>query len=72
VHKKITSAVKRVQLVSERMSYIILRGRWYRTIVLNVRAPTLDITDDVKDSFYEELEHVLDKFPKSLSLYIYI
>jgi hypothetical protein len=26
--------------------------------------PTEDKTDDVKDSFYEELEHVFDKFPK--------
>jgi hypothetical protein len=28
VHKKIISAVKRVEFVSDRMSYIILRGRW--------------------------------------------
>jgi endonuclease/exonuclease/phosphatase family metal-dependent hydrolase len=29
-----------------------------------VNAPTEDKTDDVKDSFYEELEHVFEKFPK--------
>jgi exonuclease III len=46
------------------MSYIILRGRWCHIIVLNVHAPTEDKTDDVKDSFYEELERVSDKFPK--------
>jgi hypothetical protein len=46
------------------MSYIILRGRWCHIIVLNVHAPTEDKTDDVKDSFYEELERVFDKFPK--------
>jgi hypothetical protein len=28
VHKRIISAVKRVEFVSDRMSYIILRGRW--------------------------------------------
>jgi hypothetical protein len=28
VHKRIISAVKRVVYVSDRMSYIILRGRW--------------------------------------------
>jgi exonuclease III len=33
-------------------------------IVLNVHAPTEDKTDDVKDSFCEELERVFDKFPK--------
>jgi hypothetical protein len=46
------------------MSYIILRGRWCHIIVLNVHAPTEDKTDDVKDSFYEELERLFDKFPK--------
>jgi hypothetical protein len=46
------------------MSYIILRGRWCHITVLNVHAPTEDKTDDVKDSFYEEVEPVFDKFPK--------
>jgi hypothetical protein len=63
VLKRIMSAVKRVQFVSGRMSYIILRGRWC-DIVLNVHAPTEDTVDDLKDSFYEELERVFDKFPK--------
>jgi hypothetical protein len=46
------------------MSYIILIGRYCHIIVLNVHAPTEDKTDDVKDSFYEELERVFDEFPK--------
>jgi hypothetical protein len=50
VHKRIISAVKRVEFVSDRMSYIILRFRWCHIIVLNVHAPTEDKTDDVKDS----------------------
>jgi hypothetical protein len=33
-------------------------------IVLNVHAPTEDKIDDVKGSFYEELECIFDKFPK--------
>jgi hypothetical protein len=64
VHKRIISAVKRVEFVSDRMSYIILRGRWCHIIVLNLHAPTEDKTEDVKDGFYEELERVFDKFPK--------
>jgi endonuclease/exonuclease/phosphatase family metal-dependent hydrolase len=64
VHKRIISAVKRVEFVSDRMSYIILRGRWCHIIVLNVQAPTEDKTDDVKGSFYEEMERVFDKFNK--------
>jgi hypothetical protein len=58
------SAVKGVEPVSDRMSYIILRGHWCHVIVPNVHAPTEDKTDDVKDSFCEELERVFDKFPK--------
>jgi exonuclease III len=64
VHKRIISVVKRVEFVNDRMSYIILRGRWFHIIVLNVHAPTEDKTDDVKYSFYEELERIFDKFPK--------
>jgi hypothetical protein len=64
IHKRIMSAVKRVEFVSDRMSYIILRDRWCNIIVLNVHAPTEDKIDDIKDRFYEELEQVFDKFPK--------
>jgi hypothetical protein len=45
------------------MPYIILRGCWYHVIVLTVHAPSVK-TYDLKDSFYEELECVFDKFPK--------
>jgi hypothetical protein len=64
VHKRIISAVKRVEFINDRMSYIILRGRWIHITVLNVHSPTEDKTDDVKDGFYEELERIFDKFPK--------
>jgi hypothetical protein len=56
VHNRIISAAKSVVFVSDRMSYITLRGRWSHIIVLNAHAPTEDKTDDVQDSFYEELE----------------
>jgi hypothetical protein len=62
VHNSIISAVKGIEFVSDRMSYIILRGHWCHIVVLNVHAPTEDKIDDVKDSFYEE--RVFDKFPK--------
>jgi hypothetical protein len=64
VHKRIISAVKRVEFGSDGMSYIILKGHWCHIIVLNIHAPTEDKTDEVKDSFYEELERVFHKFPK--------
>jgi hypothetical protein len=64
VHKRIVSAVRRVEFVSDRMSYIILRGRWCNIIVVNVHTPCEDTSDDIKDSFYEELGRVFDQFPR--------
>jgi hypothetical protein len=52
VHKRIISAVRRVEFVSDRTSYIILRGRWCSVILVNVHAPCEDKSDVVKDSFY--------------------
>jgi hypothetical protein len=64
VHQRILPAVKKVEFVSDRMSYIVLRGRWCNIIVLNAHAPTEEKNDDSKDSFYEELEQMFDHFPK--------
>jgi hypothetical protein len=64
VHKKIILAIKRVEFVSDRMLYIILRGRWFHIIVLNVHAQIKDKIDNIEDSSYEELECIFDKFPK--------
>jgi hypothetical protein len=54
----------RVEFSIHGMSYIILGGRWCDVTVLNVHAPPEDKSDDTNDSFYGELEHVFDQFPK--------
>jgi exonuclease III len=64
IHKRIISAVRRVEFITDRMSYIILRGRLCNMIVLNVHTPCQDNGDDEKDSFYEELGRVFDQFPR--------
>ena len=64
VHHRIVSAVKKVEFVSDRVSYIVLRGRWCSIIDLNVHAPSEDKSDDSKGSFYEELEQGFDHFPR--------
>ena len=51
VHHRIVSAVKRVQFVSDRLSFIVMRGCWCNIIVLNVHAPSEEKSDDSKDSF---------------------
>jgi hypothetical protein len=56
VPHRIVTAVQKVEFVSNRVSYIVLRDCWCNIIVLNVRAPSEEKSDDSKDSIYEELE----------------
>jgi hypothetical protein len=40
-----------VDFVSDRVSYIVLRGGWFNIIVFNVHAPSEEKTEDSKDCF---------------------
>ena len=51
-------------LLSDRVSYIVMRGRWCNIFVPNVHSPSEEKSDESKDSFYEELEQVFDHLPK--------
>jgi hypothetical protein len=62
IHKGKISSVKRVEFISDRISYITLRGQC--DIVLNVHAPTEDKSGGAKGSFYKEPECVLSWVPK--------
>ena len=62
MHKRIVPAVKRLESVSDRTSYTVLKSRWCNIIVLNAQAPTEKKNDDSMDSFYEELEQVFTSF----------
>jgi len=62
VHHRIISAVKRGEFISDRVSYVVLRGRWCNVIVLNVHAPSEEKSEDLKDSFYEDLEQFILSF----------
>jgi hypothetical protein len=58
------SEVKEVEFVSDSMPYIVLRGRCYNTIVLNVHAPSEEKSDYSEDSFSEDIDQVFDYFPE--------
>ena len=62
VYNRIVSAVNRAEFVSDRMSYIVLRALWCNIIVLNVRAISAEKSDDLIDSFCEELEQFFFSF----------
>jgi len=46
VHNRIVSAVKTEEFVSDRASYIVLRGHWCNIISLNMHAPSEEKSDD--------------------------
>ena len=62
VHQTIASAVKRVEFVSDRMSYMVLRGRWCNIIVQNVHAPSEEKSDDSKTDFMRNKNRFLNIF----------
>jgi len=62
VQHRIVSTVKRVEFVSDRILYIVVRGQWCNIIVLNVHGPSEERNGDSKYVFYEELEHIFDHF----------
>jgi len=56
--------VKRLEFVSDRMSYIVLRGQWCNIISLNVHESSEEKSDGLKTFFMKELEKMFDRFPK--------
>jgi hypothetical protein len=55
------SAVKRIEFISDRKSYIGLRVRWCDIIVLDAHAPTEKKRDESKESFCRIRTGVLRK-----------
>jgi len=51
-----------LELISDCVSCITLKGRWSSNSVENVHAQP-DKDDNIKGSFYQEIERVLDQLP---------
>ena len=49
VHHRLVSAVKRIEFVSDTLSYILLKGRWLPIIVVNGHAPSEEKSEELKD-----------------------
>ena len=55
VHRRNRSAVKKMEFISDRVSCITLKGRWYDNIVLNVYMPQQKIrTTILKTAFMKK------------------
>jgi hypothetical protein len=56
VNHRILSENKRSEFVSDKVSYILLKGFCCHITVLNVHEPSEEKSNDSKDGFYDELE----------------
>jgi len=61
---RIVIAVKILKFGSDRILYIVLRGRWGHIIVLNAHTPIKEKRNDSADKFYKESKQVFNHFPK--------
>ena len=64
LHRTI-SEFKRIEFVSDRISYRILRGRRFNVVVLYVFAPREEKSDGSKGSFTRNYSRVLIIFPRT-------
>ncbi|PSN35187.1 hypothetical protein C0J52_22574 [Blattella germanica] len=64
VRRSILSAIRDIKFVSDRISYIILKGKRHDFIIVNVYGPTEASDDTIKDEFFEELESVFDRLSR--------
>jgi len=56
VNQRGETAVKRVEIVSDRKSYIVLRRLWCNIILLFVKGRSVEKSDDLNDRFFAKLE----------------
>jgi len=49
VQRRLVTAVKRIEFVSDRLWYIVLRVRWLHIIFINVHAPSEEECEELKD-----------------------
>ena len=63
--KKIQTYIISYVLHNERLSKLRLIGKYNNITLINAYAPTEDKTEEIKEQFYDDLQSVVDKVPKS-------
>ncbi|XP_028033130.1 craniofacial development protein 2-like [Bombyx mandarina] len=58
------ASVIRFDAISERLSILRLKGKFANFTLINAYAPTELAKEENKDSFYEDLEAVIDQVPE--------
>ena len=68
--KKMQNDVIGFEPHNERLCKIRIKGKYNNITLINVYAPTEDHTEETKEEFYDNLEYLLDKTPKSDTIII--
>jgi hypothetical protein len=63
--KEIQKHIISYELHNERLCKLRVKGKYNNIIFINAFAPTEDKTEEVKDHFYDDLQSIVDKVPKS-------
>ncbi len=64
INKRASNTLLKWQPISERLLYAQFDSRYARMSVVVAYAPTEDAEEEVKDSFYESLQTIIDTIPK--------
>ena len=57
--------VIRFEPYNERLCKLRIQGNYNNIMLINVYAPTEDHTEETKEQFYDNLQYLLDKTPKT-------
>jgi exonuclease III len=63
--KKIQKHIISYELHNERLYKLRVKGKYNNIKLINAYAPTEDETEEIKEQFYDDLQSIVDKVPKS-------
>lgn len=64
VNKKVTGNISKFEAISDRISILRVKTKFFNITMVNAYAPTEVSDEEGKDCFYEELEVVVDQIPE--------
>ena len=67
--KKIQKYIINFKLHNKRLCKLRVKGK-YNITLINAYAPTEDKTEEIKEQFYDDLQYMVDKVPKSVLIII--
>jgi exonuclease III len=70
IMKEIQKRVISYEPYNNRLCKLRIKGKFNNITLINAYAPTEDKTEEIKEQFYEDLQSITDKAPKSDTIII--